>query len=96
MVTDYLDDANDDLLIANGDFVKGESTLQHKKRLFKTVSGDWRQYPKIGIGAFQFLLDDELGSLYTKIQEQYKLDGVKVSGLKVSSDGQVTDESYYP
>ncbi len=44
----------------------------------------------------RFLLDDEVGGLYTKIQEQYKLDGLKVEGLKVMSDGVVNDSSYYP
>jgi hypothetical protein len=87
---------NYDLSIANGDFVKAESTVQHKNLLFVTAAGEWRQYPMLGIGAVNFLQDDEMGGIYTKIQEQYKLDGLKVSGLKVTADGKVTDNSYYP
>lgn len=95
MPIDYQHNAYD-LNVANGDFVKAESTVQHKNLLFMTGPGEWRQYPTVGIGATQFLNDDEMGALYTKVQEQYKLDGLKVKEFQVTADGKVTDNSFYP
>lgn len=95
MVIDYLD-INGDLGIANGDFVKGESTLQCMNRLLVSVKGDWRQYPRTGVGLVNFLNDDNLPDLYLEIQEQYKADGLIIDQLQVYNDGRVVEAAHYP
>lgn len=85
-----------DLGIADGDFVKADTTQQHKNLLFVTSKGEWRQYPKVGINAIAFLLDDEAADMYPEIVEQFKADGLIIRGLKVYGDGRVEESCYYP
>jgi len=87
--TDY------DLATANGDFVKAESTVQHMNLLTISNKGDWRQYPRTGIGIYFFLLDDNIGDLYKEIKTQYEADGLVVDKLNVFNDGRVEEEAHY-
>lgn len=84
MPIDYLNDANDDLLIQNGDFVIGESSQQHQSLLLRLKKGELRQYPKTGVGIDGFLLDDNPGDVYQEIQKQFEADGMVVRSIDVS------------
>lgn len=47
-MTDFLLDDNDDLLIANGDFVIGESTIQEVGIILRLTKGDLKSDPILG------------------------------------------------
>jgi hypothetical protein len=100
MPNDYLLDANDDLQIANGDFVVGESTSQHKSLLLRGKKGELRQYPKTNVGLDDFLQDDDPGDVYQEIQKQFEGDGLKVRSIQISvSDQEMLQanvDAYYP
>lgn len=100
MPTDYLHD-NDDLLIQDGDFVVGESTLQHQSLLIRLKKGELRQYPKTGVGVDDFLLDDAAGDIYLEIQRQLEADGNVIRGITVrlnEDENKLETEvdAYYP
>ena len=80
---DYQHD-NDDLLIAAGDFVVGETTQQHQSLLLRMKKGELRQYPKTGVGLDDFLLDDNPGDVYSEIQRQFEADGMVVRTMDIS------------
>jgi hypothetical protein len=82
MPADYLH-IDDDLKIADGDFVTGESTLQHQQLLLRLKKGELRQFPKTGVGVDDFLLDDTPGDVYMEIRKQFGADGMTVRKLEI-------------
>lgn len=101
MPIDYLHDANDDLQISNGDFVRGESTQQHQGVLIRVKQGELRQFPKTGVGIDAFLLDDNAGDIFQEIQKQFEADGMIVRNIDIKMNGvenelQLKIDAYYP
>lgn len=82
-MTDLILDTDYDIKIANGDFVKGESTRQHQSLLILTEKGELREFPKQGVGAQSWLLDDvNFGDFNAEVKRQYEADGMKVVAIK--------------
>jgi hypothetical protein len=96
MPTDYLLDGDKDLRIENGDFVKGESTLQHIDLMLRLEKGELRQYPKTGIGINTYLLNDAAGEAYQEIQKQLEADGMKVRKIQIFEDGSINIDAFFP
>ncbi len=94
-MTDYLLDTDFDLRIEGGDFVVGDSDLQHQQLLMGLEKGELRQYPKTGVGLTNYLVDDNIGDLYQEIQRQFENDGLLISKLEVSSEGIVNVVASY-
>lgn len=88
-MTDLFLDTDLDLFIKNGDLAIGESTLQHEKLILLTEKGHWREYPFVGVGLQQYLLDDDLSPLPEEIQKQDELDGLTVYRLDVYDNGEI-------
>lgn len=102
MPIDYLHDADDDLKIADGDFVSGESTKQHQSLLVRTKKGELRQFPKTGVGIDDFLQDDNPGDATPEIQKQLEADGMVVRDIQLQFSEQdekkleLRIDAYYP
>lgn len=47
-------DEDDDELIVGGDYVAGDSSVQHIDDLMISAPGSWREYPLCGINITQF------------------------------------------
>lgn len=93
-MTDLLVDNVYDLLIENGDFVAGESTLQHQKLLCATNKGEWREFPIMGVGINNWIKDENVGSAKVDIKKQFERDGMTVE--RISGTGQTLKiEAYY-
>ena len=80
-MTDYLLDTNSDLLITNGNPVKGDSTLQNQKLLLFAEPGEYKQYPTTGVGIMNYLKDDSPDALLRSIRLQFSQDGMTVNQL---------------
>ena len=78
---DYLLDENNDLLIVNGDFVRGDATLQNQKLLLYAAPGAYKQYPTVGVDVMNFLKDDNQADMLRSIRQQFTTDGMKVNQL---------------
>ncbi|GAA4354184.1 hypothetical protein GCM10023185_15610 [Hymenobacter saemangeumensis] len=89
-VFDLLTDGEDDLVVRGGDLEIGESTEQHQRHILISEKGWWRGSPLVGVGLRSMLLDDAPGAVVSaEIQEQMELDGMTISQLALSTDGQL-------
>ncbi|WP_295669523.1 hypothetical protein [uncultured Mucilaginibacter sp.] len=80
---DYLvDNTTSDLLIGDGDFVKGDSTLQNQKALLMGAANDYKQFPDACVGIMNFLNDTgDTSDLMRQIRIKYAGDGMNVQSL---------------
>lgn len=94
---DFLLGEEFDLAIdADGDFVFGESTLEHQRDLLLAPKGSFRQEPTIGVGLRTMLLDNAANEDIRRIiQEQLELDGMHVSTLEVNSLENIAIDARY-
>lgn len=83
MPFDLLLDENNDLLIEDGDFVIGESTLQHQKLLLQCNKGEFKENPTRCVGLIRFLEDNNIQALAREIDVEFNLDGMKVDKIKI-------------
>lgn len=89
-------DANFDIGIDNGDFVIKESTRQHQQCLLIAEPGDYKQNPGMGVGAYSFTNDDEtIENLKKAIQKTFEEDGMSISRLKISTQGDIDVTANY-
>jgi hypothetical protein len=95
MPTDYLYTDDMDLRIENGDFVVGDSTMQHQQVLLIAEKGELRQYPLTGVGTMSYLNDDQIGDLYPEIQKQFEADGMVVKTLSIDHEGKINVDAAY-
>lgn len=85
-MTDFLLDDNLDLLIADGDFVIGESTAQHQKLLILADKGEFKDVPMRGVGARRYLEDHTPENLAREIRQEFAADGMTVNKIQIASD----------
>jgi hypothetical protein len=88
VVQDILTAPNGEPLIANGDFVIGQSDKQHIDFLLKTNKGEWRFAPLVGCGLLDFInsvgADLEMKRI---IRNQLEQDGYRVDELQIQPSG---------
>ena len=86
MAKDFLIDTegDGDILIQNGDFAIGDSTLQHQEALLASTPGEYRQYPEIGVGLVDYLNDEtSMAGLRAKIISEFENDGMLVVDVNI-------------
>ena len=91
---DILLDDNDDLMFEGGDIAVGDSTTQNKKQLIISDKGDWKANPLVGIGAANWLKDDDPDGLLAETKLQFEKDGMTVIKL-VLTDGKLQENAHY-
>lgn len=91
---DILLDTVQEVDVKDGDFVTGESTLQHQDLLIMTNPGEWKENPTIAVGAVGFLKDEDLISLMGKVKEQFEKDGMSVKSVSIVDENLITDAKY--
>ena len=97
MATDLLLDNTGDMEIVNGDFVIGESSVQHIGLMLQSNKGDWAQNPSVGIGLVDMVNDDGSNSdMLATIKRELKKDGCNISTLTFNdaTGSLVVDGSY--
>ncbi|PQJ09491.1 hypothetical protein CJD36_019825 [Flavipsychrobacter stenotrophus] len=91
---DILLDDDFDLLIVDGDFVIGDSTVQNEKLLLLLNEGEIKQYPDATVGAGRYKDDEGPSALLQKISEKFVGDGMKVNKVAVENGKIVTNAIY--
>ncbi|MCX6232611.1 MAG: oxidase [Bacteroidetes bacterium] len=94
MPQDILLDDSGDLACVDGDFVIGESTLQHQKLLLITQKGEWKENPKCGIGIENYLNDDDTNDMLNEINDQFEKDGMHVTSVNYINQQLQVDANY--
>jgi len=90
-----LDDTTDDLLYKNGDLVMGDPTKQHQKHLLIANKGEYKQYPTVGVGIMNFMMDENPDDMVREIRREFARDGMVVNDLKINGDGKLTIDASY-
>lgn len=92
---DILLDSDYDLLDSEGDFVTGDAIIQKQALLLATGEGEWKQAPVTGVGLDAYLLDESELDAMRKIRQQLKSDGLLITKLKKTADGNLTIEAQH-
>jgi len=79
---DYLTDDNGDLIIENGDFKKGDATLQHIRDILIAAPGHYRQFPFIGADIGQMINGELDVEMKRQIRIHLTFDGYIVNQIK--------------
>lgn len=90
----YLD-SNNDLSLKNGDFVIEASTLQHQNHIVLAQKGEYKQYPEIGVGILTELLNENPRELLNQIRRNFEYDGMQVTSLKITTNGNIAVDAVY-
>ncbi len=64
-----------DIDIKNGDFVIGESDVQHIRHICEGEQGQYKQYPKLGLGIRKYLNGPVDGELQRRAMIMLRSDG---------------------
>ena len=85
----------EDLVVIAGDFTAVESTPMHQQQLILNNKGDFKQNPTIGVGAFDFLDDENFQNLTRTISVEFTKDGMDVKSVALSPNGTIKSDAYY-
>lgn len=94
MPKDILLDENDDLLIVDGDFVIGESTIQHQKLLLHCNKGEFKESPTRCVGLLRFLETHDTQGLAREVDVEFTKDGMKVHKIKIEAPNLEIEANY--
>lgn len=89
-----LDFTTDDLVFANGDFVAAESTLIHQKNLLQHGKGQYKDFPLTGVGAEEYLNDEDPNDFLQEVHRQFSKDGMRVKSVKMVTGKLQVDAEY--
>lgn len=92
MRTDILTDifGDNDLLIQDGDFVVGESDIQHAQHIIEAEQGHYKQWPLIGVGARRMLGGTADAEMRRAVQLQLVGDGHVSPKVGLDSSSKIT------
>ena len=92
---DYMRDDSGDLLISNGDFVRGECTIKHQEDLLLSDKGDYKENPTICVGAFSYIDDENFQGLIRAMSIEYARDGMQVNKVRLLPNGKIQSDASY-
>lgn len=85
--TDILLDEAYDLKIENGDFLIGDSDMQHVDHILLAHPGEYKEYPQVGVGLSKYVkTTGKEQSLKRSIRVQLNYDGYKNPRIKLSDN----------
>lgn len=93
MPQDIKETAEGEVELIDGDISFGESTGQHIHDIIYARPGDYRLTP-IGVGAEDYLEDEDPEALQQRISEQLAADGLTVNRVLVN-DGKISVDAEY-
>lgn len=77
-----------------GGLVIGNSIYQNQALIIGAHKGEIKEYPAVGVGITDMLLDHNPLAWRTEIREQLELDGQTVDDIQVSNTGISIDAHY--
>lgn len=81
---DYRQLENGDLDMSTGDLLVTESTYQHQRDLLLSDKGHIRDKAEAGVGAVNYLMDNEPEGLLRATRKEFVADGMKVKKVAFS------------
>jgi hypothetical protein len=86
---------DDELQISHGDFIKGESTIQHQTDLLCAEKGDYKLNPTMGVAALAYVDDEDPQNLRRAIAVEFTRDGMQVNKIDWRSNTNLTIDAFY-
>lgn len=83
---DILLNTDNDLQIANGDFVAGESLNQQVGLLLLLNKGELKEHPLTGVGIYEIINTESVDDIKNAVREQLKDDGLKLRTLELTNN----------
>ena len=82
--------------IKSGDFLVGESTLQHQNHLMISEKGQYKHAVYAGVGIINYLNDEIIDNneLKQEITKQFTLDGMRVNKIVLKEVQKLIDAEY--
>lgn len=93
-MNDLLLDENFDLQISGGDLAIGASTYQHQQCLLLADKGSFKQYPATGVGAINYLKDENPDDFLREVRQQFAADGMQVKAIAFENQKIKIDAKY--
>lgn len=94
-MNDYLRDYETGrMLVRNGDFVVGDATKQHQRSLIVNHKGEYKQHLMTGVGAADYLDDENPDELIREVRKQLVQDGQTVNDIVITNKGLGVDANY--
>ncbi len=91
MAKDLLLNDDDDLRMAHGDLVVGDSEEQEVGLLMRSNQGDWRASPLTGFGVAQRTRNEVNRTQFAReLSSQLELDGFTKNSVQLATDGQLS------
>lgn len=81
---DYKQQTDGDLDLSTGDLLVAESTWQHQRDLLLSDKGHIRQKAEVGVGAVNYLMDNDPEGLLRATRKEFTADGMKVAKVAFS------------
>lgn len=91
---DALLNSNKELDVQAGDFLVGESTVQHQELLIVTQKGEWKESPLVAVGASNYLKDEDEAGFLGEVKKQLEKDGMKVASIDFDNGKLSVDAAY--
>nr|DAQ05171.1 MAG TPA: hypothetical protein [Bacteriophage sp.] len=76
---DYKQTDKGDLDLSTGDLLVAESTYQHQRDLLYSDKGHIRQKAEAGVGAVNYMMDNDPEGLLRATRKEFTADGMKVT-----------------
>lgn len=92
---DILTDDNQDLLIANGDFVIGDSENQQQHFILLANKGEFKEFPEVGVGIVQMLNNEQYTELMIEAKKNLEYDGMQIENIRFKEDGKLLIDGKY-
>lgn len=83
-----------DMAIENGDFALGDITRQNQELLIVSRKCEFTEHPTVGVGAVDFIDDDE-NTLIREIRKELVKDGQNVKSLNQVGNGTINVDASY-
>lgn len=92
---DYKQTSEGDLAFIDGDLLITESTEQHQRDLIVSDKGHIRNKPEIGVGAVNYLNDNDSSNYLRAVRMDFTADGMKVKQVALDSSGNTLIDAEY-
>jgi hypothetical protein len=83
---DYMRNEDGSPQVKNGDFVKGDATIQHQRSILLAAKNEYKSAPILGVVLREFINEDlDPDDLQQVIQKEFESDGMTIDKLKLNS-----------
>lgn len=84
-----------DIDLSSGDIVYADSEWQHKADILIVSKGEYKESPAIGVGAIDYLHDENPGRFLRTVREELYRDGVKSADVYFDTTGELIMDGDY-